>query len=173
MCVRAVLVAFAKLNGSYQAIEGGWVDDALQELTGGVSERLSWQDAEVRRSALDGSLFERCVRYAQSGYLMGAGSPVGKSDSEDDASAQGIVQSHAYSVLGLLDADGHQLIHVRNPWYANTQHNTHTHTQQRNALQTCQVHGLSHHTSTVCALSGVARSGAATGATTVLCGRLA
>ena len=118
------LSAFAKLNGSYQAIEGGWVDDALQDLTGGVSERLSWQDVDVKRSALDGSLFDRCVRYAQSGYLMGAGSPVGKSDSEDDATVQGIVQSHAYSVLGLLDADGHKLIHVRNPWSTHTAHST-------------------------------------------------
>ena len=108
--------AFAKLYGCYAAIEGGWVDDALMDLTGGVSERLSLHDADVHAAAYDGSLFARLLRSQQSGFLLGAGSPVGASDREEDASASGIVQSHAYSVLGLADVDGHQLIHVRNPW---------------------------------------------------------
>ena len=108
--------AFAKLYGCYAAIEGGWVDDALMDLTGGVSERLSFGDAEVKTAAYDGSLFQRCLHMAQSGFLLGCGSPTGSSDREEDASGQGIVQSHAYSVLGLVEADGHQLIHLRNPW---------------------------------------------------------
>ena len=105
--------AFAKLFGCYAAIEGGWVDDALMELTGGVSERISLHPTSA---PFDGSLFADLCGYAQSGFLLGAGSPVGASDREEDASAGGIVQSHAYSILGLVDVDGHQLVHVRNPW---------------------------------------------------------
>ena len=108
--------AFAKLNGSYEAIEGGWVDDALTELTGGVSERLSWQDADTRRAALDGSLFSRLLSFCSSGFMLGCASPAGASDREEDANSLGIVQSHAYSILGCLSADGLQLVHLRNPW---------------------------------------------------------
>ena len=64
----------------------------------------------------DGSLFATLLKYHGQGYLLGAGSPVGKSDSEADASPWGIVQSHAYSVLSVVAVDGLQLINVRNPW---------------------------------------------------------
>lgn len=110
--------AFAKLYHSYQAIEGGWVDDALVDLTGGLSERLSWQDPLVKQSLHDGSLWTRLLNYSGSGFLLGCGSPAtdGATDSEEDATPQGIIQGHAYSVLGLCEVEGHHLIHLRNPW---------------------------------------------------------
>ncbi len=108
--------AFAKLHHSYQNLEGGWIDDALVDLAGGVAERIRWSDEKTKSAMHDGSLFAMLLKYHEQGFLLGAGSPVGASDSEADASPWGIVQSHAYSVLALASIDGLQLIHVRNPW---------------------------------------------------------
>lgn len=108
--------AFAKLHHCYSNIEGGWIDDALVDLAGGVAERIRWEDEKTKTAIHDGSLWTTLLKYHQQGFLLGCGSPVGKSDSEADASPFGIIQSHAYSVLGLVAVDNLQLIHVRNPW---------------------------------------------------------
>jgi hypothetical protein len=108
--------AFAKLHHSYQNIEGGWIDDALVDLAGGVADRIRWTDEKTKAAMHDGSLFNMLLKYHEQGFLLGAGSPVGASDSEADASPWGIVQSHAYSILAVASVDGNQLIHVRNPW---------------------------------------------------------
>lgn len=108
--------AFAKLHAGYQNIEGGWVDDALVDLAGGVADRIRWSDEKTKTALHDGSLWTMLLKYRQQGFLLGCGSPVGKSDSEADASPWGIVQSHAYSVLDIVAVDGIQLIRVRNPW---------------------------------------------------------
>jgi hypothetical protein len=94
----------------------GWVDSALVDLTGGQADRLSWQDKKVKQSITDGSLWTLLLKYCESGFLLGCGSPVGASDSESDASNTGIVQSHAYSILKLQLVDEFQLIRLRNPW---------------------------------------------------------
>jgi len=108
--------AFAKLHMAYQNIEGGWVDDALCDLAGGVSERLNMRDEENKKSLIDGSLWSRLLSYHQQGFLLGCGSPMGVSDAEEHASQWNIVQSHAYSILRVVSVDGLQLIEVRNPW---------------------------------------------------------
>ena len=108
--------AFAKLHHSYQNIEGGWIDDALVDLAGGVADRIRWTDEKTKTAIHDGSLWTMLLKYHSSGFLLGCGSPVGASDSEADASPFGIVQSHAYSILNLVAVDGIQLIQVRNPW---------------------------------------------------------
>ena len=109
--------AYAKLYGSYQAIEGGYVDSALVDMTGGVAERWDWAENEVTKEQIrDGSLWVKLLKYAQAGYLLGAGSTMGDDDSEANASDLGIVQSHAYSVLRVEQVDGLQLLMLRNPW---------------------------------------------------------
>ena len=74
---------------------------------------------EKKRQIASGQLFHEVKEYFDSGYLMGAGSPAG---SDTDVSEMGIVQGHAYSVLGIVeesDSNGtHQLIKLRNPWGA-------------------------------------------------------
>jgi hypothetical protein len=83
--------AYAKLHGSYESIESGFVDDALKDLTGGVPGRIDMTKPEAKQDIRNGTLFKKLLQYRQSGYLLGAGSPSG-SDSEASASPSGIVQ---------------------------------------------------------------------------------
>lgn len=108
--------AYAKLYHSYQAIEGGWVDTALVDLTGGMSDRYMWSNVTTQRAISDGSLWNRLLRFKQAGFLLGCGTPPGKLGGDEDVNEFGIVQSHAYSVLDVAVVDGFQLIQVRNPW---------------------------------------------------------
>jgi len=102
--------AYAKLFSSYAAIEGGHVDEALVDLTGGVGgENLSL--AEEGRDP--DRLWSRLTGFVHAGYLLGAGSPAG---TDTDVSAEGIVQGHAYSCLRVAEEEGHRLLQLRNPW---------------------------------------------------------
>lgn len=51
--------------------------------------------------------------YYQTGYLMGAGSP--ENAKGDSVIQEGIVQSHAYSIIRVANLDGYRLIKLRNP----------------------------------------------------------
>lgn len=110
--------AYAKLYGSFAAIEGGLVSSALADMIPNSSSSvLTMTTPEVKAQIRDGSLFEKLKTYHQSGFLLGAGSPAG---SDRDVSASGIVQGHAYSILRVdevSDARGTvRLLKLRNPW---------------------------------------------------------
>lgn len=100
--------AYAKLFGTYTAIEGGFVDEALVDITGGVGGDnipLAGADLDV--------LWRKLLTYSRAGYLLGAGSPAG---ADTDVSAEGIVQGHAYSCLRVVEEGEHRLVQLRNPW---------------------------------------------------------
>ncbi|KAI3924358.1 hypothetical protein MKW98_032559 [Papaver atlanticum] len=105
--------AYAKLHGSYEALEGGLVQDALVDLTGGAGEEIDMRTAEAQIDLASGRLWSQLLRFKQEGFLLGAGSPSG---SDVHVSSSGIVQGHAYAVLQVRDVDGHKLVQVRNPW---------------------------------------------------------
>ena len=118
------------------------MDAALVDMTGGMAERLSWSDASVQAQVRSGAMWTRLLDYHNKGCLLGAGSPSGASDREVDA-VRGIVQSHAYSILQVVEVDSYQLIQ-RMPAH-----------RTKFLLSSC----------TQCAIPGVAKSGMATGAT--------
>eukprot|EP00742_Colponemidia_sp_Colp-10_P010509 GILJ01011542.1.p1 GENE.GILJ01011542.1~~GILJ01011542.1.p1 ORF type:complete len:1874 (-),score=202.87 GILJ01011542.1:133-5325(-) len=105
--------AYAKLHRSYEAIEGGFVDQALVDLTGGASEHISFDDAYVKEEIANGSLWQRLLRYYEMGYLLGCGSHAG---SDANVSQRGIVENHAYAVLEVRQVYEYRLIQLRNPW---------------------------------------------------------
>ncbi|KAI4317449.1 hypothetical protein L6164_025316 [Bauhinia variegata] len=105
--------AYAKLHGSYEALEGGLVQDALVDLTGGAGEEIDMRSPEAQIDLASGRLWSQLLRFKQEGFLLGAGSPSG---SDVHISSSGIVQGHAYSILQVRDVDGHKLVQIRNPW---------------------------------------------------------
>ncbi|KAL8058113.1 hypothetical protein ABFS82_04G226000 [Erythranthe guttata] len=105
--------AYAKLHGSYEALEGGLVQDALVDLTGGAGEEIDMRSAQSQIDLASGRLWSQLLRFKQEGFLLGAGSPSG---SDVHVSSSGIVQGHAYSILQIREVDGHKLVQVRNPW---------------------------------------------------------
>uniref|UniRef100_A0A7N1A3N3 Protein DEFECTIVE KERNEL 1 n=1 Tax=Kalanchoe fedtschenkoi TaxID=63787 RepID=A0A7N1A3N3_KALFE len=105
--------AYAKLHGSYEALEGGLVQDALVDLTGGAGEEIDMRTAQAQIDLASGRLWTQLFRFKQEGFLLGAGSPSG---SDVQISSSGIVQGHAYSILQVREVDGHKLIQIRNPW---------------------------------------------------------
>jgi len=64
--------AFAKLHGSYFALHGGEVTDALVDLTGGAGRTLRLWEGAGRDEAASGALWRRLLRYQDYGYLVGA-----------------------------------------------------------------------------------------------------
>ncbi|PHT33233.1 Calpain-type cysteine protease DEK1 [Capsicum baccatum] len=113
MWVSLLEKAYAKLHGSYEALEGGLVQDALVDLTGGAGEEIDMRSAEAQIDLASGRLWSQLLRFKQEGFLLGAGSPSG---SDVHISSSGIVQGHAYSILQVREVDGHNLVQIQNPW---------------------------------------------------------
>ncbi|XP_028759629.1 calpain-type cysteine protease DEK1 [Neltuma alba] len=111
--VSIVEKAYAKLHGSFEALEGGLVQDALVDLTGGAGEEIDMRSTEAQIDLASGRLWSQLLRFKQEGFLLGAGSPSG---SDVHISSSGIVQGHAYSILQVREVDGHKLVQIRNPW---------------------------------------------------------
>ena len=74
--------AYAKAHGSYEALHGGSVAEALVDFTGGSSEKIVLTEPPVQASVKNGKLWKKLRRYASWRYLMGC------SHSEADAGAE-------------------------------------------------------------------------------------
>ncbi|XP_066403864.1 calpain-13-like [Molothrus aeneus] len=103
--------AYAKLQGSYQNLNGGYLSDALVDLTGGVQVQFSLKEPP--------SDLEEILRAADtSGCLMGC-STSGQSRRNIEL-RNGIVQGHAYTVTGAVKIPykngWKHIIRIWNPW---------------------------------------------------------
>ncbi|XP_062585841.1 calpain-9-like [Saccostrea cucullata] len=113
--------AYAKLYGSYEALKGGNVADALTDFTGGICEgyTLRGSNANVPRNIVN-ILFKALDRQS----LIGCGINPVKGHQGEQKLPSGLVAGHAYSVTDLreilLMTDNREtpitLIRVRNPW---------------------------------------------------------
>ncbi|KAJ2971004.1 hypothetical protein NUW58_g9536 [Xylaria curta] len=100
--------AYAKAHGDYQAIEGGFTGEGIEDLTGGVTTELYSADI------LDKEYFwkEELLKVNDE-FLFGCatglwGGAWGK--------RKGIIEGHAYSIIKAVEAGGHRLVMLRNPW---------------------------------------------------------
>ena len=104
--------AYAKLNGSYQHLEGGWPVAAMVDFTGGFPETHGLEDRRPL-SLLGEDLFP---------LLWEAMAPPGTCVCVTTVrlldSSMGLAGKHAYTVLGVREGQGvvPRLVRVRNPW---------------------------------------------------------
>lgn len=128
--------AYAKLHGSYEALIGGFIDVALNDLTGMCSEQVIMKEgypgfgenpfAPAKAGQQKGDTFwQKLLGYKESGTLMGCSiqpPPVGdKTVAAESSAGNGLYFKHAYA---LVDASKIKttknelvrLVKLRNPW---------------------------------------------------------
>lgn len=116
--------AFAKLHGSYAAIESGSITDALFALTGCPPFRLDLAGGDTKVTLTNDELWATLLNKHSKGAVVCAAMAsykdpkTGKSIAGEHENDCGLIHGHAYTVLGLhtVKATGQRLLQMRNPW---------------------------------------------------------
>uniref|UniRef100_A0A803XM05 Calpain 13 n=2 Tax=Meleagris gallopavo TaxID=9103 RepID=A0A803XM05_MELGA len=102
--------AYAKLQGSYQNLHGGYISDALVDFTGGVQMQFSLKDPPP--------YLEDILKAASKSQCLMGCSTSGRM--RNTVLRNGIVQGHAYTVTGAVKIrfknHWEHIIRVWNPW---------------------------------------------------------
>ncbi|XP_019713423.1 calpain-3b isoform X2 [Hippocampus comes] len=107
--------AYAKLNGSYEALRGGNTLEAMEDFTGGVTEFFELSEAPKE-------IYKIMRKALQRGSLMGCSIDVTSPSEMQSKTELGLVRGHAYSIIALEECDEvakdskMRLIRLRNPW---------------------------------------------------------
>jgi hypothetical protein len=128
--------AYAKLHGSYEALIGGFVDVALNDLTGMCSEQVimkagfpgfgedPFAPARPRQQVGD-PFWDKVLRYKATGTLMGCSiqpPPSGdKNVAAESSAGNGLFFKHAYALVDAAEikttrGERIKLVKLRNPW---------------------------------------------------------
>jgi len=113
--------AYAKLNGSYEALKGGQTIEAMEDFTGGLGEDFDMKKMRQDRKLADElkGIFKIIEKGLRRGDLMGCSITAAPNQIEAKGDL-GLVKGHAYSVTGANTVNYHgrdvQLVRVRNPW---------------------------------------------------------
>ncbi|KAL7887777.1 hypothetical protein AOLI_G00054980 [Acnodon oligacanthus] len=104
--------AYAKVCGSYKAMQGGYVFNALRDFTGGAYKTYYLSEAPR-------DLWELMDKAARSKALMGCTTHQGAT-AANTVLPNGIVEGHAYTVTGVTKVQTQRaevkLVRVFNPW---------------------------------------------------------
>jgi calpain len=105
--------AYAKLNGSYEAMQGGASAEAMEDFTGGICEVFNFRKEvppnlfSIMKKGYERDSMLGCTIDAQPGQI-------------ECVLDNGLVMGHAYSITGVREIDfrGRKqgLVRVRNPW---------------------------------------------------------
>uniref|UniRef100_A0AAY4CJ10 Calpain 5 n=1 Tax=Denticeps clupeoides TaxID=299321 RepID=A0AAY4CJ10_9TELE len=121
--------AYAKIDGCYEALDGGNTADALVDFTGGVSESIDLlQEKFAENEAERNNLFERILKVHHRGGLISASIRATSSADMEARLDCGLVKGHAYAVtdvrkvrlghglLAFFKSEKLNMIRMRNPW---------------------------------------------------------
>ncbi|XP_060725429.1 calpain-8-like [Tachysurus vachellii] len=104
--------AYAKVCGSYAALNGGFIFDGLHDFTGGIYRTFNLKEAPD-------NLWDLMDQAVKRRALIGCGTPQGPT-SANTVLPNGIVQGHAYTVTGVtkIKSKGKmvKLVRLLNPW---------------------------------------------------------
>ena len=95
--------AYAKLQGSYQLMESGSMQDAIVDFTGGIGESYS-----KRRETIPDDLFHFLKKAFTHYTLAGASNITGNV-------RDGIISYHEYSITKIVELEYGSLVRLRNP----------------------------------------------------------
>ncbi|XP_072535353.1 calpain-9-like [Salminus brasiliensis] len=102
--------AYAKVCGSYAALHGGFISDALRAFTGGAYKTFL---------VIEETTWDLMEKAAQGRALIGCGTHQGAT-SANTVLPNGIVQGHAYTVTGVTKVKTPtkevKLVRILNPW---------------------------------------------------------
>ncbi|XP_057609488.1 calpain-9 isoform X4 [Chionomys nivalis] len=105
--------AYAKLNGSYEALKGGSTMEAMEDFTGGVAETFQMREAPE-------DFYDILEKALKRGSLLGCSIDILDASESEARTHFGLIKGHAYTVTGLdqVNFQGRRikLIRVRNPW---------------------------------------------------------
>ncbi|EMP24558.1 Calpain-2 catalytic subunit [Chelonia mydas] len=105
--------AYAKVNGSYEALSGGSTTEGFEDFTGGIAE---WY--ELRKAPPN--LFKIIQKALLKGSLLGCSIDITSAAETEAVTSQKLVKGHAYSVTGAEEVNCRgsmqKLIRIRNPW---------------------------------------------------------
>ncbi|KAM9489441.1 calpain-1 catalytic subunit-like [Clarias gariepinus] len=104
--------AYAKVCGSYAAMNGGYISDGLRDFTGGAYKAFNLQTASSK-------LWDQMEQAVKRRAVIGCGTPSGPT-AANTVLPNGIVQGHAYTVTGVTKVKTQRkevkLVRVLNPW---------------------------------------------------------
>ncbi|XP_008500619.2 calpain-9 [Calypte anna] len=105
--------AYAKLNGSYEALKGGSTIEAMEDFTGGVGEMYEVKKAPDNFYEILEKALKRCS-------MVGCSIDTSSAAESEAKTPFGLIKGHAYSVTGIekvnYQSQEVQLIRIRNPW---------------------------------------------------------
>ncbi|XP_065115685.1 calpain-2 catalytic subunit-like isoform X3 [Paramisgurnus dabryanus] len=105
--------AYAKLNGSYEALESGFATEGFKDFTGGIAEHYKLSEAPQH-------LFKIIQKALGLGSLLSCSIDGTSANEREAVTSLKLVKTHAYSVTGAEEVNylGRpvQLVRLRNPW---------------------------------------------------------
>ncbi|XP_010215580.1 PREDICTED: calpain-8 [Tinamus guttatus] len=105
--------AYAKLNGSYEALTGGSTIEAFEDFTGGIAESY-----ELRKAPPN--LYKIIQKALRAGSLLGCSIDITSAAETEAITSLKLVKGHAYSVTGAEEVNyrgrPEKLVRIRNPW---------------------------------------------------------
>eukprot|EP00736_Rhodelphis_marinus_P011527 Rmarinus@m.1151 len=116
--VMVIEKAFAKLHGSYEALDGGLAGDAMAYLTGACMQIFDLKSPGLQSLLSSGEAWQMLledIRSAVKFVTAGVGADCPIVDENQDGHAD-LVHGHAYTVLDAKEVGSFRLVRLCNPW---------------------------------------------------------